>query len=123
MRATFCLTFQVVSPPSLAWIEPAVVSIDLDQTIRSLSCRSPRSPKPALPEAFVPGHPWQGLSHSVRRRVSSPTGVTRCGRELLAVPALRKDSRRISLEFIIVLLHHDTGELIGTAALIRDVTT
>jgi hypothetical protein len=41
----------------------------------------------------------------------------------LAVPALRKDGRRISLAFTTVLLHHDTGELIGTAALIRAVTT
>jgi PAS domain S-box-containing protein len=51
------------------------------------------------------------------------TGVTRYGQELLAVPALRKDGTRISLEFTIVLLRNDTGELIGTAALIRDVTT
>jgi PAS domain-containing protein len=50
------------------------------------------------------------------------TGVTRYGQELLAVPAVRKDGTRISLEFTIVLLRNDTGELIGTAALIRDVT-
>jgi signal transduction histidine kinase len=51
------------------------------------------------------------------------TGVTRYGREVLAVPALRKDGTRISLEFTIVMLRNDTGELIGTAALLRDVTT
>ncbi|HJY80069.1 MAG TPA: PAS domain S-box protein [Candidatus Binatia bacterium] len=62
------------------------------------------------------GRHWEGY-----RRVMA-TGVTRYGRELLAVPALRKDGTRISLEFTIVLLRNGTGELIGTAALIRDVT-
>jgi hypothetical protein len=32
------------------------------------------------------------------------TGVTRYSREVLAVPALRKDGTRLSLEFTIILL-------------------
>jgi PAS domain S-box-containing protein len=50
------------------------------------------------------------------------SGVTRYSRELLAVPALRKDGTRISLEFTIVLLGNEAGQHMGTAALIRDVT-
>jgi len=50
------------------------------------------------------------------------TGVTRYGREVLAVPAMRKDGSRISIEFNIVLLRAPTGEILGAAALIQDVT-
>jgi len=50
------------------------------------------------------------------------TGVSRYMKELLAVPALRKDGARISIEFSIVILKSDTGEIVGSAALIRDVT-
>src|SRR5436309_11984985 len=61
--------------------------------------------------------------HGEGYRKVMATGVTRYGKELLAVPAQRKDGTRISLEFTIVLLRDGAGELIGTAALIRDVTT
>ena len=50
------------------------------------------------------------------------TGVTRYGRETLQVPAIRKDGTRISLEFTIALLRNSEGQLIGAAAIIRDVT-
>jgi PAS domain S-box-containing protein len=68
-----------------------------------------------IPERLRGRH-WEGY-----RKVMA-TGVTRYGRELLAVPALRKDGTRLSLEFTIVMLRNDRGELIGTAALLRDVT-
>jgi PAS domain S-box-containing protein len=68
-----------------------------------------------IPERFRTRH-WAGY-HAVMS-----TGVTRYGHELLAVPAIRKDGRRISLEFSIVLLRNDAGELAGAAAIIRDVT-
>jgi PAS domain S-box-containing protein len=68
-----------------------------------------------IPERLRGRH-WEGY-HKVMA-----TGVTRYGQEVLAVPALRKDGTRISLEFTIVLLRNDTGELIGTAALLRDVS-
>src|SRR5690348_15620031 len=68
-----------------------------------------------IPERFRARH-WAGY-----RGVMS-SGVTRYGRELLAVPAMRKDNRRISIEFSIVLVRDDSGEVVGAAAIIRDVT-
>jgi PAS domain S-box-containing protein len=68
-----------------------------------------------IPERFRARH-WAGY------RAVMSSGVTRYGRELLAVPAMRKDNRRISLEFSIVLLRDDGGEVVGAAAIIRDVT-
>jgi PAS domain S-box-containing protein len=59
---------------------------------------------------------WEGY-----RRVMA-TGVTRYGRELLAVPAMRQDGTRISLEFSITLLRDAQDGLIGAAAILRDVT-
>lgn len=51
------------------------------------------------------------------------TGETRYGSgDILAVPALTKDGRRISVEFTIVLLHGDGGKVSGIAAILRDVT-
>jgi hypothetical protein len=45
-----------------------------------------------IPERFRARH-WEGY------RTVMSTGATRYGRELLAVPAVRKDGRRISIEF------------------------
>jgi PAS domain S-box-containing protein len=59
---------------------------------------------------------WEGY-----HRVMA-TGVTKYGRELLAVPAMTKDGRRISIEFSIVLLRAPTGEVLGAAAIMQDVT-
>lgn len=50
------------------------------------------------------------------------TGRTKYGRELLAVPAIRQDQARISLEFSITLIKDDQGLVLGSAAIIRDVT-
>ncbi|MGA2401783.1 MAG: PAS domain S-box protein [Syntrophobacteraceae bacterium] len=50
------------------------------------------------------------------------TGVSKYMHELLAVPALRKDGARISIEFSIVVLKSDEGHVAGFAAVIRDVT-
>ena len=43
-------------------------------------------------------------------------------RQLLSVPAMRKDGGRISVEFSIALLPDPNGGLLGVAAVIRDVT-
>jgi PAS domain S-box-containing protein len=52
------------------------------------------------------------------------TGITRYGSgDILAVPALTKDGRRISVEFTIVLLRGDDGKVSGIAAILRDVTS
>jgi len=50
------------------------------------------------------------------------SGVTKYGRDPLAVPAMRKDGSRISIEFNVVLVRAGSGELAGVAALIQDVT-
>ena len=50
------------------------------------------------------------------------TGVTRYGHDVLAVPDLKKDGSRISVEFYILLLRAPTGEILGAAALMQDVT-
>jgi PAS domain S-box-containing protein len=41
---------------------------------------------------------------------------------LLAVPALHKDGRQISVEFTILPLHDSGGKLLGIAAYLRDAT-
>ncbi len=55
--------------------------------------------------------------HDEGYRKVMATGSTRYGSELLAVPALRKDGTRISIEFTIVLVRDAAGEIAGTAAL------
>ncbi len=50
------------------------------------------------------------------------SGVTKYGRDPLAVPAMRKDGSRISIEFNVVLVRTDSGELAGVAAMVQDVT-
>jgi PAS domain S-box-containing protein len=50
------------------------------------------------------------------------TGVTRYGTQVLAVPALKKDGSRISIEFNVLLVRNPAGELSGVAAVIQDVT-
>jgi PAS domain S-box-containing protein len=50
------------------------------------------------------------------------TGVSSYGQRLLAVPAMRKDGQRISIEFSIALLKDKHGDVTGAVAVIRDVT-
>lgn len=68
-----------------------------------------------IPERLQPRH-WEGW-HRVME-----TGETRYGRELLAVPGLRADGTRISLEFSIAMLRDDAGAIAGIAAILRDVS-
>ena len=42
--------------------------------------------------------------------------------DLLSVPGLTKNGRRISVEFTIVLLHDERRTPVGIAAILRDVT-
>jgi PAS domain S-box-containing protein len=51
------------------------------------------------------------------------TGTSRYGAgDVLAVPARRKDGRRISVEFTILPFRDKTGRTLGLAAILRDVT-
>lgn len=63
------------------------------------------------------GRHWAGFDATMR------TGKTRYGAgDLLAVPALRKDGARISVEFTILPFNDDAGRMVGIAAILRDVT-
>ena len=69
-----------------------------------------------IPERLRERH-WAGW-----RRVMT-SGETRYGEgQLLAVPALHKDGRHISIEFSIQLLKGANGQLEWVVALVRDVT-
>jgi PAS domain S-box-containing protein len=69
-----------------------------------------------IPEPQRARH-WAGF-----RRVMD-TGESRYGQgDLLAVPGLRKDGTRVSLEFTIVPLRDAAGRMEGMAAVLRDVT-
>ncbi len=69
-----------------------------------------------IPERLRGRH-WDGY-----RKVMA-TGVSRYGSgDLLAVPAVTKDGRTISIEFTIQMLKGASGELVGPVATVRDVT-
>ena len=60
---------------------------------------------------------WQGFRETMR------TGQTRYGDgQILAVPAIRKDGTRLSVEFTIVPFNGDDGRMTGIAAIMRDTT-
>jgi PAS domain S-box-containing protein len=60
---------------------------------------------------------WSGYRHAMA------TGESRYGHgDLLSVPGLTKDGRRISVEFTIVMLRDAGNRPAGTAAILRDVT-
>ena len=68
-----------------------------------------------VPEKLRQRH-WDGYQKVMK------TGKSRYGKELLKVPAIRKDGTSISVEFTIVLVRNQRNEIIGTAAIIRDAT-
>lgn len=68
-----------------------------------------------IPEKMRERH-WDGY-----RRVME-TGVTKYGKELLAVPGVRKDGARISLEFSVAMIPGEDGRPEGIVAVMRDVT-
>jgi PAS domain S-box-containing protein len=69
-----------------------------------------------IPENLRKRH-WDGYHGTMR------TGQSRYGDgQLLSVPALHKDGRRISVEFTIVTLKDASGAVEGMIALLRDVT-
>jgi PAS domain S-box-containing protein len=51
------------------------------------------------------------------------SGRSKYASELLAVPALNKDGTRISVEFTIVLIRDHQDQILGAAAIIRDVSS
>ncbi|MEA2321328.1 MAG: hypothetical protein QOD81_1178, partial [Solirubrobacteraceae bacterium] len=68
-----------------------------------------------IPEKLRERH-WDGY-----RRVMQ-TGRTEYAGRTLAVPAMRHDGTRISVEFTVTLLRDTTGAILGIAAILRDVS-
>src|SRR5512145_3163354 len=69
-----------------------------------------------IPERLRARH-WAGWETAMK------SGATRYGEgQLLAVPALHKDGRQISIEFSIQLLKDGDGQIEWVVAVIRDVT-
>jgi PAS domain S-box-containing protein len=68
-----------------------------------------------IPEPFRARH-WAGYRHVMQ------TGATRYGSQLLRVPALHGDGRRISVAFTVGLLKDQTGGVEGIFAILRDDT-
>jgi PAS domain S-box-containing protein len=69
-----------------------------------------------IPERLRQRH-WDGFRQVIR------TGQSRYAEtDLLSVPAVRKDGSTISVEFTITPLRDAAGQIIGMAAVLRDVT-
>ncbi len=69
-----------------------------------------------IPERLRGRH-WDGY-----RKVMA-TGVSRYGTgDLLAVPAMTRDGRTISIEFTIQMVKDASGRIVASTAVIRDVT-
>jgi PAS domain S-box-containing protein len=68
-----------------------------------------------VPEKLRERH-WEGYNRVI------DTGESRYGNELLKVPAIHKDGKRISVEFTIILIRGHRNEILGSAAIIRDIT-
>jgi PAS domain S-box-containing protein len=107
----------------------AVVYADREGKIRFWNASATRifgyEPDEALGQTLdliVPGpqrvRHWEGY-HRVMAGDASRYGEG----EVLAVPAMRKDGKRISIEFTILPVHDDAGAMVGIAAFLRDVTT
>lgn len=69
-----------------------------------------------IPENLRARH-WHGF-HTVMKTGRSRYAADR----LLAVPAIRKDGKQISVEFTVVPIQDEDGEMRGLGAIIRDVT-
>ena len=69
-----------------------------------------------IPDALRQRH-WDGFERTMLSGESHYQAD-----EVLAVPAIRKDERRISVEFTIVSFRDEAGKMAGIAAVMRDVT-
>ena len=69
-----------------------------------------------IPERLRQRH-WDGYRHTMA------TGQSRYGEgEMLSVPALTRDGATISVEFTIVALKSEDGQMTGIIAIMRDAT-
>jgi len=68
-----------------------------------------------IPERQRARH-WEGYASVMAK------GETRYGDRLLAVPAMREDGARISVEFSVGLIRGEGGEVASIVAIMRDVS-
>lgn len=62
------------------------------------------------------GRHWDGYGRVMQ------SGTSRYSTDLLTAPALQKSDARISTEFSMVMVKDEAGEMLGVAAIIRDVS-
>jgi PAS domain S-box-containing protein len=62
------------------------------------------------------GRHWDGYYRVMQ------SGSSRYSTDLLSAPALQKGGSRISTEFSMVMVKDEAGEMLGVAAIIRDVS-
>lgn len=62
------------------------------------------------------GRHWDGYGRVMQ------SGTSRYSTDLLSAPALQKGGARISTEFSMVMVKDEAGEMLGVAAIIRDVS-
>jgi len=60
--------------------------------------------------------------HDQGYRLVMQSGRSRYASELLAVPAIKEDGTRISVEFTMIVIRDNQNKIMGAAAIIRDVT-
>ena len=119
--ATFCRSLVADAPD-------AIIYADADRLVRYWNHGAERlfgfSSDEALgesldliiPENLRKRH-WEGYARTMQ------TGLTRYGQgDVLAVPALRKDGSRVSVEFTILPFRDNEGKMRGIGAILRDVT-
>ena len=117
-----------VGPAILAAASDAIVAADPDGIIRFWNPGAERifghtageaigrSLDLIIPERLRQRH-WDGY------RRTMATGASRYGAgDLLSAPSIRRDGTTISIEFTVVLLKSDAGEVTGIIAVMRDVT-
>jgi len=69
-----------------------------------------------IPERQRKSH-WHGYHKTMQ------TGQTRYATDVLRVPALHKEGRRLSIAFTVALLYSAENEVTGIVAVVRDETT
>jgi len=121
-------TFDLVSEAVLSTRSDAIIAADRDGIIDFWNPGAERifgfisneaighSLDLIIPERLRQRH-WDGYHRTMR------TGESRYGAgDVLAVPALRKDGATISVEFTVLALRNEKGQMAGMVAMIRDVT-
>ena len=68
-----------------------------------------------IPERLRARH-WEGYKQTMA------SGITKYGSDVLRVPAIDKQGRKMSIAFTVAMLHGSDGKVTGIASVIRDET-